>query len=255
MFLRLDTQLKMSKLYTTTYQKFTEAIPNPTFISLFQIDKLEGIGVMDVNPRLAMTFINRMLGGRGHSIKDERYLTEIEITLMEDVIYIILFEWCRQWTEYTGMEPIIAGQENSGRFLNTASPDAIVLILDIEVSLGDCSETMQLCFPYFMIEPIIKTMHANSLKFNQGKQADKTKPAWTKSYDNITVPVSAEWEPFEIQVRDLLNLRPGDILEMPENALRNTRIRLMNTVCFIGEAGIDSDHNAVKITRKHIGEK
>lgn len=251
MFLRMDCSLKMSKLYTTSYAKFTEAVPNPTFISLFEVKGLAGVGVVDINPRLAMTIINRMLGGKGHSIKDERYLTEIEISLMEDALYIVLQEWCRQWTEYKGLESNVIGHESSGRFLNTAPQDSVVLVLDIETTLGDCSEPIQLALPYMMIEPIIRKMQEESKKFSKIGQATK-QAHWAKTYDNISIPVSAEWEPFEITVRDLLNLRPGDVLEMPENAINNTLIRLKNTLCFVGNAGIEADFNAVKITKKQI---
>ena len=81
LYLRMEFGLKMAKLTTVTYSKFTDSLPNPTHISLFKVEPLVGVGVLDINPRLALTIADRLLGGRGHSVKAERYLTEIEIAL------------------------------------------------------------------------------------------------------------------------------------------------------------------------------
>ncbi|TVR55903.1 MAG: flagellar motor switch protein FliM, partial [Puniceicoccaceae bacterium] len=77
-FLRLEFGLKMSRLATLTYSKFIETIGNPAHIVLFKLEQLYGVGVLDFNPRLALTIVDRMLGGKGHSVKGDRYLTEIE---------------------------------------------------------------------------------------------------------------------------------------------------------------------------------
>src|SRR5690349_7523956 len=67
LFLRMEFALKMAKLTTLTYQKFTDGLPNPTHLCLFKAEPLLGVGILDINPRLALTLVDRMLGGRGHS--------------------------------------------------------------------------------------------------------------------------------------------------------------------------------------------
>ena len=147
MFLRMECSLKMARLHTQSYAKFTEGLASPSHICLFKMDPLVGVGLLDVNPRLALTFVDRLLGGRGHSVKAERYLTEIEVSLLEDVLKIILEEWCSQWKEDKELHHAIIGHESNGRFLQTSPRDSIVLALAIEVSFGDCSEQIQIGLP------------------------------------------------------------------------------------------------------------
>lgn len=116
LFLRMEFTLKMSKLTTLAYAKFTESLPSPTHLCLFKTEPLMGVGILDLNPRLALTLVDRMLGGHGHSVKLERYLTEIEVALLEDVIRIILEEWCAQWKGQRELHPAVIGHENNGRF-------------------------------------------------------------------------------------------------------------------------------------------
>lgn len=249
MFLRMDFGMKMAKLYTSHYKKYIESIPNPTHISLFRLEQFTGVGIVDVNPRLAMTMVDRLLGGAGHSIREERYLTELETVLVEDVIRLILEQWCRQWEDMFELNATIIGAESNGRFLQTSPHDAIILVLAIECTLGDCTEMIQIGIPYYTIEPVIKKMQQEAKKYSAGSSGAKNSH-WWMSYNSIRVPVAAEWPAFDCSVRDLLGLRPGDVLELPKQLLDNTQIRFKNSVHFLGRVGVQEGKVAVEITQK-----
>jgi len=249
LFLRMEVGLKMSKLTTLTYFKFTDSIPNPTHLCLFKIDPLHGVGILDVNPRLALTIADRMLGGRGHSVKTERYLTEIEIALLEDVVGMILQEWCTPWKNEMELRPSIIGHENNGRFLQTSPKDAVVLALSIEASLGDCSEQIQIGLPYYTIEPLVRKMQARRQKDTTSADVVTKRVSWQPVFDHITVPVRAEWEVFRTSLREVASLRVGDVIEFPPTLIDNARILLNGIPKFVGKVGLDSDHVTVQVTR------
>ncbi len=254
LYLRMEFGLKMAKLTTVTYSKFTDALPNPTHISLFKVEPLVGVGILDINPRLALTIADRLLGGRGHSVKAERYLTEIEIALIEDVILILLEEWCGQWKAEQELRPLIIGHENNGRFLQTSPRDAIMLAMALECNFGDCSEQIQIGVPYYTIEPIVKKMQARRQKDTAVTQTAK-RAEWQTAYDRITVPVRAEWDAFELTIREISSLRVGDVIEMQPTLCADTRVLLNGTPKFVGTVGLDTDRVAVQLTRKLPSEE
>ncbi len=254
LYLRMEFGLKMSQLTTVVYSKFTDSLPNPTHISLFKVEPLVGVGILDINPRLALTIADRLLGGRGHSVKAERYLTEIEIALIEDIILILLEEWCGQWKAEHELRPSIIGHENNGRFLQTSPRDAIMLAMSLECNFGDCSEQLQIGVPYYTIEPIVKRMQARRQKDTAVTQTTK-RAEWQTSYDRIAVPVRAEWDAFELTLREVSNLRVGDVIEMPGSLCSDTRVLLNGTPKFIGTVGLDTDRVAVQLTRKLPNEE
>jgi len=249
LYLRMELGLKMARLTTATYAKFTESLPNPTHLCLFKVDPLVGVGILDVNPRLALTIADRLLGGRGHSVKAERYLTEIEIALIEDVINIILEEWCAQWKSEQELHSIIIGHENNGRFLQTSPKDAIILILTLEANFGDCSEQLQIGVPYYTIEPLVKRMQARRQKDTAVSTTSK-KAEWRPAYEHIAVPLRAEWPALELPMREVTMLRVGDVLELPATLFHETRVLLNGTPKFIGTVGHEGDRVAVQLTRK-----
>ncbi len=249
LFLRMEFGLKMAKLTTVTYSKFTESLPSPTHICLFKTDPLVGVGIIDINPRLALTIADRLLGGRGHSVKAERYLTEIEMALLEDIIMILLEEWCGQWKSEQDLQPLVIGHENNGRFLQTSPKDAIILALSLEVNFGDCSEQIQIGVPYYTIEPLVKKMQARRQKDTAVTVVEK-RAGWQKSYDHITMPVRAEWEALQLTLREVASIRVGDVIELPAGLVQQTRLLLNGTPKFVGTVGLDADRVAVQLTRK-----
>ena len=248
-FLRLEYSLKMSRLSTLTYSKYTETIPNPAHVVLFKVDQLRGVGAIDINPRLALTMVDRMLGGKGHSVQGERYLTEIEINLVDDVANIILDEWCRQWKVEKDLNASIIGHESNGRFLETAPADSIMLVLTMEAGVGDCSESIQIGIPYYTLEPIIKKMYEEKEKEINPDVVGFQK-AWQGSFDQVDIPIQAEWDADSVTVKEASHIRPGDVIRFPKTVLNDTRVRLSDTIKFRGEAGLDKNRVAVKISER-----
>ena len=86
LFLRMEFALKMAKLTTLSYSKFTEALPSPTHICLFKTAPLLGVGVLDINLyRDDLTTVSNQPVVNATEISFE--VTGKDIILMDDVLY------------------------------------------------------------------------------------------------------------------------------------------------------------------------
>ena len=182
-------------------------------------------------------------------MQGERYLTEIEINLVDDVANIILDEWCRQWKVEEDLHASIIGHESNARFLETAPADSIMLVLTMEAGVGDCSESIQIGIPYYTLEPIIKKMYEDKEK-EINPDVVGTQKAWQGSFDQVDMPIQAEWDADSMTVKEVSHIRPGDVIQFPKTVLKDTRVRLSDTIKFRGEAGLDKNRVAVKISER-----
>jgi flagellar motor switch protein FliM len=62
--------------------------------------------------------------------------------------------------------------------------------------------------------------------------------------------VRAQWDAFEVTLREITSMRVGDVIEMPSELFQRTRVLLNGVPKFIGAVGIDDDRVAVQITSK-----
>jgi flagellar motor switch protein FliM len=247
MFLRTEFNLELESLDADVYSSFVSTIPNPSCVTLFKIQELNGVGLLDVNSHLSATVVDRILGGRGSTNPEERGLTDIEKALVEDFNMIILEEWCKQWDSVKKLTANIIGTETTGKFLQTSPPDAMMLVLGMEASFGDVSGPIRVAVPYYTLEPVLSTLLSSNTTAKKESKLSKP-PKWHEVYDHIPVDVSAEWDAFELSVRDLLNLEAEDVIEMNPEIISKTKIRIENRTCFIGEIGLDGDRVAYQVS-------
>ncbi len=247
-FFRTECVLKISNFTSITFAKLCESMGNPTHLTLFQVEALNGVGVVEVGIKLGLAMADRLLGGKGRAPQEDRPLTEIELTLVDDVLHIILTEWSQLWGEQDEkFRPQVIGQETSGRFLQTSPADAIFVAMTVDVKVGEIEGRLQLGVPFLMLEPVIKTLHVKT------QISEETRPKarqWRAPYAGIEVPLHAEWGIKEMQLRDVLEIREGDWFELSREVISKTRIKLSESEEYCGTAGIQNGHIAVELSER-----
>jgi flagellar motor switch protein FliM len=248
-FLRMECAFRVTNFGSTTYGKFAQSVASPSHVTLFQVEPLHGVGVMEISIRLALMMADRMLGGKAVPPANDRNLTEIELALVEDILPLILSEWARLWEgKDQPLQPRCIGHETNGRFLQTSPPDTVMVVVGMEVALGEAVEPVQFALPFAMIEPLFRKIQGER---RQSEEARPRQIRWRAPYDTIHVQVTAEWAVREITIRELLGLQTGNVLEMPRELLDQTRIRFADESEFIGTVGVKSGRVAVQLTKQN----
>jgi len=246
-FLRLEFSLSLSKVLIVGYQKFTESLPNPSHITLFKTDPLKGVGLMVIPPRLGLTLVDRLLGGPGQAPEEGRELTEIETALFDQVATLMLTEWCNHWPEMRDLRPALLGHESNSHFLQTALPDTAMMILVMNGGIGEQSEPIQLVFPYTTVEPLMRLL-APALPVADNAPAQTAKLRWNPAFDDVLVPVIAEWHGLKMSAGDVTRLKVGDVLALDAACATQVQIRLNQVAKFTGRPGTSAGQWAVQLT-------
>jgi flagellar motor switch protein FliM len=248
-YLRSEMGLQMARLETIAYKNLLETLPVPSHITLFRLKPLDGICFIDITPRLALTIIDRMMGGPGHSIKGERELTDIEEVTLQQFINIVLKAYCESWIKYQEVSYDLMEHENTAKFLNIVEPDEIMLFMEIEARLGDCVAGIRFILPYKYLKELVKKMMDEVSSHQVNKYAQAEIPLNVNSpYLNIAVPVIARWNGLGITLKDLSNLNTGDILMLDPKKCSEAIIHLGNVPKFL--AAVNKGQTKTTLTVK-----
>jgi len=247
-FLRLEFTLHLAKLQIVGYLKFTESLPNPTHITLFKVDPLKGVGLLAIPPRLGLSLVDRMLGGSGKMPDAARELSEIEVALIDQVAQLFVNEWCAHWPEIRELRPSYLGHENNSRFLQTATPESAMLIITLNTGLSDQLEPVQLAFPYATVEPLMRLLAPAGLPETDVMSAAAVRPKWNSDFDDVRVPVVAEWQGLKLSTGDIAHLKEGNVLMLDAQCAGQVQIRFNQIPKFIGRPGTRSGNWAVELT-------
>src|SRR5690606_25339095 len=99
------------------------------------------------------------------------------------------------------------------------------------------------------------------VKAIQARRAKDTAPApqvipesMSPICEHIRMPLRAEWTAFETSLREILALRPGDLLQLPTSITEQTYLTMNGTAKFVGAAVLEDDRVAVTITKTLTSE-
>jgi flagellar motor switch protein FliM len=248
MLLRVEFTVQLTKLQIVGYQKFTENIPSPTHITLFKTDPLKGTGLLVIPTRLGLSLVDRLLGGPGQMPETNRDLSEIEIALIDQVALLLIGEWCNHWPEMRELRPSLIGHENNSRFLQTATPDTAMLVLTLDAGVGEQLEPIQLVFPYGTVEPLVRLLCPAGMTETDASAARSLKVKWNAEFNDVPVPVVAEWQGLKLSAGDITRLKSGDVVMLDPKCAAQVQMRLSHIPKFVGRPGMRAGKWAVELT-------
>lgn len=243
-----EVTLQMSKLDTALFSSFVDGLANPTHLTVLKLEPLSGNCLLDIPLRLGLCLVGRELGGAGVWEDEPRELTKMEDALLSRVVENILSEWCGVWRDLLDLRPVLVGTENNGRFLQTCPAGTTLLVLGIELQMGAVVEEIQLGLPYPTLQPLM-------LKLNAATEAEQ-KPAatlaarpvrWNPLLNEMKLRVTAEWQGVEVTARQLVHMKPGDVIPIQAELVNRMQICLEGTPKFLAIPGMEQDQWAVRI--------
>jgi flagellar motor switch protein FliM len=250
LFLRSEFPLKLAGIQIVPYQKLTEGWAAPTHLTLFKTEPLRGVSVLEIPLQLGLTIVDRLMGGPGRIEPTTREMSEIEKALLDQIVQIILEEWCNNWAVIKPMKPSVLGCESNGRFMQTAPPQTNMLTLSIDACLGDCTGQIKLAFSYASLEPCVRQLCAGSEAASETPGPAPSAPVkWNRCLDDVPMPVTAEWHGLDMSARDVLHLKIGDVLQVSPQVAQQVRLRLGDISKFNGRLGTVGGHWAVELTQ------
>ena len=152
--MRVVTDVTILSVEQFTYSEFLMSLSDPTAFYAISMRPLEGTAALELNPSVAFTMIDRMLGGSGRGVAVNRALTEIEQNVTDGVVKLILENLTDAWRGIVDVQFRISGRETRPQMLQVAAPNEVVLLMSFEIRIGDTRGVLNICFPAASIEAV-----------------------------------------------------------------------------------------------------
>lgn len=248
--LRILANVHVASVDQLTYEEFIRSIPTTTTLGVVSMDPLKGQIILEIDPAVTFTIIDRLFGGAGEGTKITRELTDIEYSVMEGIIVKILGNLREAWTQVIDLRPRLSTIEVNPQFAQIVPPTEMVLLVTLETKIGEVEGMMNLCIPYLTIEPIVSKLSAQywySTVRRGGTSENLT--VLKEKLSTIEIPVIAEIGRLHVTVRDVLNLRLGDIIRLANVKVEDPMVlNVGNKKKFLCRPGVIGKKMAVQIS-------
>jgi flagellar motor switch protein FliM len=225
-YLRALIDVNLYSVEQFTYGEFILSLSDPSYFNIISMEPLEGNAVLEIGPKILFPMIDKILGGKGEDFgAGIRTVTDIEQTLLEGVVKLILGDLEGSWKPIVKLKMAVAAAETSPQLIQVVVPDEIVVLIVFELKVGEAKGFMNLCIPAIALEPIAG-------RFSRDRYADRVKTGGEEvkkiklNLLNTRIRLEAGIYDNFITVNDLLDIKPGDVIRLETKAADEIHVKL-----------------------------
>jgi flagellar motor switch protein FliM len=219
-FMRRNPDITIGPVKVIKYSEFLRNLAVPTNLNIIQAKPLRGSAVLVIEPALVFLSVDTMFGGAGrfHMRVEGRDFTPTEQRIIQRMLEVILADYEKAWSSVHPLQFEYVRSEMQTQFVNIATPTEVVVVSTFNLELGPSGGgAFHVCMPYAMLEPIRDLLYS--------PMPDSTEPdrRWvrmlSKQVQSAEVSLVAQLGTSDVRLRDLMNLKPGDVLplDIPES--------------------------------------
>ena len=244
-YMRVVTDVTILSVEQFTYSEFLMSLSDPTAFYAISMRPLEGTAALELNPSVAFTMIDRMLGGSGRGVAVNRALTEIEQNVTDGVVKLILENLTDAWRGIVDVQFRISGRETRPQMLQVAAPNEVVLLMSFEIRIGDIRGVLNICFPAASIEAVSGSF-TRSWQRTQREMTPPEQAALDENIGRVEVTLSAGIDA-AITAGEFLRLQVGDVVGLEHPASEPIEVNVNGKVKFIGAPVVTAARSHIRI--------
>jgi flagellar motor switch protein FliM len=152
-YLRAYVIVNLVSVEQLSYMEFSRCLPSPTCMVALRMRPFDGNAVLELNPALVFPVLEMLLGGSGkQTVKITREITEIEQSVLQGLLRIILHDLKEVWAAVSTIDFSIEKYETEPQLLQILAPNEAVVAISVEVRIGETSGMMNLGLPSIIIK-------------------------------------------------------------------------------------------------------
>lgn len=249
--LRTNADISTEALDTLKFSEFGRSLPVPTSLHVFRMEPFRGHGLIVLESQLVFNLIDTFFGGKGtgRSRIEGREFTTIEDVMIRKVVTVCLRDLENAWAPIETVKTTLTRSEVNPQFAAIVMPTDLVIVSRFEIELEQSAGKLIVCIPYSMIEPIRSRLVAGFQA--EVEDIDYT---WQRRLKRMIleseVDLSVRLGTAEITGERLITMKPGDIIQLDQDADQPIVALIEGRPKMEGIAGVQRGFQAFKVKKK-----
>ena len=246
--MRSIVEIQLHSVDQMTYGEFLMSLPNPTSFNVFSMKPLEGSGVVEINPSIAFPMLDRLLGGKGEPFDASREFSDIELSLFETILRVMMSTLKEAWGPVMEIFPTVESKESSPNVVQIVAQNEIVVMVVMEIIIGQSSGMLNICYPVIALEPVLPKLASRDLMLNETSTKKSRNTELQVLLGGANVGIEAMLGNAELSLKDILDLQQGDIIRLTNPADDIVTVSVDGKDRFYGKIGLKRFRKSIEIS-------
>jgi flagellar motor switch protein FliM len=246
-FLRRSPEISIGGVQMLKFSQYVHSLLVPTSLNLVRVRPLRGTGLVVLDPKLVFTLVDSFFGGDGrfYTKIEGRDFTPTERRVVQMILNQTLKDLHEAWMVVSSLTFEYIQSEMNPQFANIVSPSEVVVINSFHIELDGGGGDLHFTVPYSMVEPLRELLSAG-IQSDIQNMDERWPQALRHEVGGVPLDVSATLGETELSLRDVVNLKVGDVI--PIDVPRRVTARAEGVPVFHGQFGVSRGNYAIKLT-------
>ncbi len=245
--LRTIIEIELQSVDQMTYGEFLMSIPSPTSFNIFSLKPLEGDAVLELNPSIIFPMLDRLLGGTGKVFDIDRELTDIELNLLDTILKIIIQQLKIAWNGIIDFRSTVKSKETSPNVVQIVAHNEIVIIVVLEITIGESSGMINIAYPVIFLESILSKMSTKDIIVSESNIKKSKNRELKELIKRADIDIEAILGDTTLSLREILNLEKGSIIRLDREVSDEVILSVNKKDIFKAKMNIDKYKKILKI--------
>ncbi len=232
------------------FGEFLKKIPLPSSLSVFHMAPLRGNGLLVMDAFLVYLIVDYYFGGKGQThVKPEgRDFTPIQVQMIKKLVGQAFADLEVAWQALMGVKIAHVRSESNPQFAMVVTASELVVVVTLQVILGETTRELFVVYPYSMLEPIKEKLYSG-LVSDQVEQDGSWGARFRENLQECPLTVTVRLGTATVNVRDVLNFAPGDVVVLDQRPDDPMECAIEGYRKFLGSPGVFRGNHACRITK------
>ena len=252
--LRLMCDVTVEQVEESIYHEYNNALEDYVLMGLINVkypdnETSDSQILMEMSRPLSFVIIDRLLGGIGEEYGYIRDYTDIELSLLSNVLNQLVILMGTTWENTLNIETELEKVETNSRFIQSINYNDTVVIIILNVVLNELSGKITLCIPSNIIDEILKGANIYSKNISKKVNIEEQKTAIMNSLKSSNLTITGVLGSTQATLKDILSIKPGDLIVLDKKINSNVDIKVDNEKWFEGKWGTRKNKGVIKINK------
>ena len=253
--LRTVCEITVVQIEEQRYYEYNNALPDTALVGLVEMrpenKRYEGSTfILDMSTSVGFYLVDRVLGGPGSGFNLSRDYTDIEIAILTNIIDKITQRLQETWQNNLPISANLAEIQTNARLLQVFAPEDVVLIVILNVKLGQVEGNLNICMPAEFLESV---MHTFSLRYARpAKHQDRDKEEQKKRIilENVCesdMEIRVIFDQFQLELQEIMQLQPDDVIPLAKRVDSDVLVTVDKIPWFTAKLGQTKKKKAMRL--------
>jgi flagellar motor switch protein FliM len=246
--LRVPAEIQIESIDQVTYEEVMNSLANPTALYIFEVDPQERKAFMEITLPLIFTIIDRLFGGKGKPLEENREMTTVEKAMIAKIMTQAFKDLIEVWKPVFEFTVEIKSVESNPKFVQISFPNDLVLFVTFKVIIEKGYGLISICYPFLLLEPMLTRISSPEWLFGgKDKSSPESQILIEKEIERTMLPVRALVGETAITIADLLELEKGDVIKLDNSIHEKSKLFISGRHKFDCVAGVNGKRYCIKI--------